>query len=67
MKGTVKWFNQNLKYGFINSDDDPNTDYFVYIDDIIEHNLITEGDCVDFTPIVTKDKRYKAVHVTLCK
>lgn len=47
MRGTVKWFNKDNKFGFLVSDEMPNTDIFVHINDIEDESLI-DGQNVEF-------------------
>lgn len=63
MKGTVKWFNDEKGYGFIERDDkdDIEDDCFVHFSDIIAEGRksLLEGDRVEFE-IVPGQKGPKA-------
>jgi CspA family cold shock protein len=61
MKGTVKFFNGNKGYGFINGED--GKDYFVHVSGLKEGANITEGDEVNFD-VEEGDKGPKAVNVS---
>ncbi len=60
MQGTVKWFNQTKKYGFI-TPDDGQKDVFVHASDI-EGGALREGDKVEFE-ITEGEKGPKATNV----
>ena len=49
MQGTVKWFNDDKGYGFINPDND-NNDIFVHVRDLKQSgiNSLCEGQRVSF-------------------
>lgn len=47
MRGIVKWFNKDSKFGFLVSNDMPNEDIFVHISDIEDETLI-DGQNVEF-------------------
>ncbi|MFQ6136161.1 MAG: cold-shock protein [Candidatus Hydrothermarchaeales archaeon] len=57
--GTVKWFNPNMRYGFI--EQDGGGDVFVHEGGIVS-GVIKEGDKVEFD-IEEGDKGPKAVNV----
>ena len=48
-EGTVKWFNDNKGFGFIEQEDGP--DLFVHFSDIVGSGFksLAEGDSVNFT------------------
>ena len=48
MKGTVKWFNQPKRYGFVTGED--GKDYFVHESQVT--GSLEEGDEVEFEPVV---------------
>ena len=47
MKGTVKWFNKQKGFGFLNPDDNKDQDIFVHINDI-EEDVLIDGQHVEF-------------------
>lgn len=53
-KGTVVWYDQNLRYGFIHYD---GTDYFVHRSMIVDDVILKEGDSVEFRPRDTGKER----------
>jgi CspA family cold shock protein len=61
-KGTVKWFDENKGFGFIEQEDGP--DVFVHYSDITGDGFKTlnEGDEVEFE-IIEGDKGPKATNV----
>lgn len=61
MKGTVKFFNGNKGYGFINGED--GKDYFVHVSGLKADTNINEGDEVTFD-VEEGDKGPKAVNVS---
>ena len=64
VEGTVKFFNKNRNYGFINGDDEKT--YFVHSDGLKEGVEIDEGDRVSFKA-VEGDKGPKAEEVEKLK
>lgn len=62
MEGTVKWFNRDKGYGFIQGNDDK--DYFVHHTSIEKGTFIREGDRVSFEAVET-DRGVQAQKVTL--
>ncbi|MCK4234206.1 cold-shock protein [candidate division WOR-3 bacterium] len=63
LKGTVKWFNENKGFGFIQQEDGP--DVFVHFSEIKGegYKSLNEGDEVEFE-ITEGDKGPKATNVT---
>lgn len=63
LKGTVKWFNENKGFGFIQQEDGP--DVFVHFSEIKGegYKSLNEGDEVEFE-ITEGDKGPKAANVT---
>ena len=61
-RGTVKWFNENKGFGFIQQEDGP--DVFVHFSEIQGEGFksLTEGDKVEFE-ITEGDKGPKATNV----
>ncbi|TES94290.1 MAG: cold-shock protein [Candidatus Cloacimonadota bacterium] len=61
-RGTVKWFNENKGFGFIQQEDGP--DVFVHFSEIQGEGFksLTEGDNVEFE-ITEGDKGPKATNV----
>ena len=62
MEGTVKWFNDQKGYGFINGED--GTDYFVHHTSIEQGTYIGENDRVSFETMET-DRGMQAQNVTM--
>ncbi len=52
MKGTVKWFNINKGYGFINGED--GQDYFVHFSAVPQNITLRENDKVTFDAVETE-------------
>lgn len=48
MKGTVKFYNNDKRFGFITGED--GKDYFVHASKILEGVTLKENDEVDFEP-----------------
>jgi CspA family cold shock protein len=63
MQGTVKWFNAQKGYGFIQRDDGP--DVFVHYSAILDEGFRTlnEGDLVEFN-IIEGPKGLQAANVS---
>lgn len=66
VRGTVKWFNNEKGYGFIEFTD--KDDIFVHYSAINQNGYksLNEGDCVEFTLIETS-KGYQALDVSVVK
>ncbi len=66
MQGTVKWFNDEKGFGFIEYKE--GIDIFVHYSSIIEkgHKTLNEGDVVSYE-IVETDKGYQAKNVSVIK
>ncbi len=62
MEGTVKWFNRDKGYGFIQGED--GKDYFVHHSAMTRGTFVRENDRVSFEPAET-DKGIQAQNVTL--
>ena len=62
MEGTVKFFNNMKRYGFINGDDEE--DYFVHESGLSEGTQIKENDRVTFE-VLEDEKGKKATNVAL--
>jgi len=61
-KGTVKWFNPDRNYGFIERE--TGTDVFVHGSEVVGERLLKEGDRVSFK-IEEGDRGQKATNVTV--
>lgn len=61
MKGTVKFFHDRKKYGFITPDDE-GEDLFFHVSDLGEEESVSEGDEVEFE-VGEGDRGPKAVNV----
>ncbi len=61
MKGTVKFFHDRKKYGFITPDDE-GEDVFFHVSDLVEEESVSEGDEVEFET-EEGDRGPKAVNV----
>jgi CspA family cold shock protein len=61
-KGTIKWFNPDRNYGFIERDEGP--DVFVHGSEIEGAQLPKEGDRVSFK-VEAGDRGPKATNVTI--
>ena len=66
VRGTVKWFNNEKGYGFIDFTD--KEDIFVHYSAINQNGYksLNEGDCVEFTLHETS-KGYQALNVSVVK
>lgn len=66
VRGTVKWFNNEKGYGFIDFTD--KEDIFVHYSAINQNGYksLNEGDCVEFTLLETS-KGYQALNVSVVK
>ncbi|MCK5234795.1 MAG: cold shock domain-containing protein [Candidatus Aenigmarchaeota archaeon] len=64
MEGTVKWFNADKGFGFIEGDD--GEDYFVHHTALAEGTTINENDKVTFEPAQT-ERGKQAQNVTVAK
>lgn len=66
VRGTVKWFNNEKGYGFIEFTD--KEDIFVHYSAINQNGYksLNEGDCVEFTLLETS-KGYQALNVSVVK
>jgi CspA family cold shock protein len=62
MEGTIKWFNGQKGFGFINGED--GKDYFVHFSAIPEDVRLNEGDKVTFD-VVETEKGVQAQNVQL--
>ncbi|MDO8123236.1 MAG: cold shock domain-containing protein [Candidatus Hermodarchaeota archaeon] len=61
-KGTIKWFNPDRNYGFIERE--IGTDVFVHGSEVEGAQLPKEGDCVSFK-VEDGDRGLKATNVTI--
>lgn len=61
MKGVVKFYNREKKYGFITGEDEK--DYFVHISGLNEGVRLSENDAVTFD-VEEGDRGLKAVNVS---
>ena len=66
VRGTVKWFNNEKGYGFIEFTE--KDDIFVHYSAINQNGYksLNEGDCVEFTLLETS-KGYQALNVSVVK
>ncbi|MFH1587825.1 MAG: cold shock domain-containing protein [Candidatus Diapherotrites archaeon] len=64
MEGTVKWFNKDKGFGFIQGDD--GTDYFVHHTSLAQGVFLRENDKVSFESVKT-EKGNQAKDVVLVK
>lgn len=66
VRGTVKWFNNEKGYGFIEFTE--KEDIFVHYSAINQNGYksLNEGDCVEFTLLETS-KGYQALNVSVVK
>lgn len=66
VRGTVKWFNNEKGYGFIEFTE--KEDIFVHYSAINQNGYksLNEGDCVEFTLLETT-KGYQALNVSVVK
>ena len=66
VRGTVKWFNNEKGYGFIEFTG--KEDIFVHYSAINQNGYksLNEGDCVEFTLLETS-KGYQALNVSVVK
>lgn len=62
MKGTVKFFNDKKKFGFIKGEDEK--EYFVHVTDVQDQASLAENDSVDFEP-EQGERGLKATNVSL--
>jgi len=62
MNGSVKFYNEQKGFGFIQADD--NKEYFVHVSALPEGTVLNEGDLVSFD-IEEGDRGPKAVNVGL--
>jgi len=60
MKGTVKFFNEDKKYGFITGED--GVEYFVHVS-FLGEALVSKGDTVEFKPVKDDKNRWQAKEV----
>ncbi|MGB1872040.1 MAG: cold-shock protein [Candidatus Puniceispirillaceae bacterium] len=65
-QGTVKWFNTQKGYGFINPDEDSN-DVFVHITAVQNSGLtgLNEGQRVSYELAEQRNGRYAAVNLAV--
>ncbi|HTX53364.1 MAG TPA: cold-shock protein [Candidatus Baltobacteraceae bacterium] len=66
MYGTVKWFNQAKRFGFIVRDDGEQ-DVFAHASDIEETRTLREGEKVEFEVGQDDRGRPKAIHIRVSK
>jgi len=61
VQGTVKFFHDRKKYGFITPEDE-GEDVFFHVSDLVEEESVSEGDEVEFET-EEGDRGLKAVNV----
>jgi CspA family cold shock protein len=62
MQGTVKWFNRQKGYGFIQGED--GQEYFVHASAIAQGTFIRDNDLVEFEP-AESERGKQAQNITL--
>lgn len=62
MEGTVKFFNDVKKYGFIEPDGDEEEDHFVHQSNVKGNDTLNEGDRVEFDSELA-EKGFQALNV----